>query len=238
MKKTSKILFGVVAVLAGVIYAGQALELWSLNLTFDGWWTLFLIIPAISNMIASRVNVGNSVLLGLGLWLLIQEQGIFDDIKFRKVSFAIVLVVIGIALIVSELRHRKIVTNGDGESVVKSGDSTKSRQNSDDNPSYFTAFGSETIINNSGSLVGGEATALFGGLEIDLSNTIPCGNVEFDAKSIFGGIEIIPPEGFHVVTDGFSLFGGCSNKSKNNTGESLPIFTIRYFTLFGGIDIL
>lgn len=240
MKNATKILFGVVAILAGVLYFGDALDLWSISLSFAGWWTLFLIVPAIGSMITSKINLGNSILLGLGLWLLVQQQNWFDNDNLRRASFAVILVVIGIVLILSEFRKKKHYTNSSDTDIVEHGTvySNHASESSDDHPSYFTAFGSNTIKNVSKSFKGGDAVSIFGGMEIDLSNAIPSGNAKFNVTSIFGGVDIVAPKGFNIVTDGVSLLGGCDNQVKNEGNDDLPIFTIKYFTMFGGIDIV
>ena len=45
MKKLTKILWGIALVLAGGIFALKALGLTNIEVFFDGWWTLFIIVP-------------------------------------------------------------------------------------------------------------------------------------------------------------------------------------------------
>lgn len=44
MKRISSVLWGIVVVAAGVILALNAFEITSINLFFDGWWTLIIIV--------------------------------------------------------------------------------------------------------------------------------------------------------------------------------------------------
>ena len=46
MQKLNRILWGVVLVAVGVVFALNALNIVDINIFFDGWWTLFIIIPA------------------------------------------------------------------------------------------------------------------------------------------------------------------------------------------------
>ncbi len=41
------VIFGILIVLAGIIFAGNELGYWSIDIFFTGWWTLFIIIPAV-----------------------------------------------------------------------------------------------------------------------------------------------------------------------------------------------
>ena len=45
MKKVSNILWGIIFVAAGVILALNAIGITHIDLFFDGWWTLFIIVP-------------------------------------------------------------------------------------------------------------------------------------------------------------------------------------------------
>ena len=74
-KKTKSVIWGVIFVLAGVMYAGNALELWDFSLFFDGWWTLFLIVPALVSIFTEGPRTDKFVflLLGVGMLLAVQE---------------------------------------------------------------------------------------------------------------------------------------------------------------------
>ena len=45
MKKFRNILWGLVLIILGLIFGGNALGITDINLFFDGWWTLFIIVP-------------------------------------------------------------------------------------------------------------------------------------------------------------------------------------------------
>ena len=46
MKNVKPIVWGIAIIALGVIFGGNALGLFELNVFFDGWWTLFIIIPS------------------------------------------------------------------------------------------------------------------------------------------------------------------------------------------------
>lgn len=51
MKRVSGILWGIVLAAVGVIIALSGLGIITLNLFFEGWWTLFIIIPCLIGLI-------------------------------------------------------------------------------------------------------------------------------------------------------------------------------------------
>ena len=46
MKNFSKILWGLVFVLIGVVIATNSFGLTNIDIFFEGWWTLFIIVPS------------------------------------------------------------------------------------------------------------------------------------------------------------------------------------------------
>lgn len=54
MQKLNRILWGVVLVAVGVVFALNALHIVDINIFFDGWWTLFIIIPCTVGLITER----------------------------------------------------------------------------------------------------------------------------------------------------------------------------------------
>ena len=48
MKKVESILWGIVFIVLGLIIAGNVLGITNIKIFFNGWWTLFIIIPCFS----------------------------------------------------------------------------------------------------------------------------------------------------------------------------------------------
>lgn len=45
MQNKKNIILGIILIALGIIFGGNALNLFSINVFFKGWWTLFIIIP-------------------------------------------------------------------------------------------------------------------------------------------------------------------------------------------------
>lgn len=87
-------LMGAILVVLGVLLLLQAFNV--IDVFFNGWWTLILIIPAIVSMSRTGITAGNAVLLALGVGFLLQAQGL--DLKGFLVPA--LFIVLGIAIIV------------------------------------------------------------------------------------------------------------------------------------------
>lgn len=93
---TNKKLFGILLIVLGGIFLLNKFNVFNFEIFFDGWWTLFLIVPAIMSMSKQGVTTGNTVLLIIGVVLLLWERGI--DLQGFLVPA--VLIVLGISLFV------------------------------------------------------------------------------------------------------------------------------------------
>ena len=66
----SRILFGALLLVIGIGYLGAALQLWDFTIFVPGWWTAFLILPAISSMLHYGLKISNLFFLLFGAYLL------------------------------------------------------------------------------------------------------------------------------------------------------------------------
>ena len=59
MKNLKRIIFGIILVVAGTIFALNALEITDIDIFFEGWWTLFIIVPCFLNLVSGHDVAGN-----------------------------------------------------------------------------------------------------------------------------------------------------------------------------------
>ena len=78
MKKFKSIIWGVVLVAVGVIVALNALDITDIDIFFDGWWTLFIIIPCFIGLFTSKDKYSNVLGLAAGVFLLLCCQDILE----------------------------------------------------------------------------------------------------------------------------------------------------------------
>lgn len=80
--------------------------------------------------------------------------------------------------------------------------------------------------------------AAFGGVDLDFSEALlPPGDTYIDAMCVFGGVDIIVPEGVNLEVSGVPIFGGIDNKYGDRRIPGAPTIHISAFALFGGIDV-
>jgi len=87
---------------------------------------------------------------------------------------------------------------------------------------------------------GGELTALFGGLDLDLRQATMAGDsVSVDLFLLFGGAEIRVPEHWDVILNATAIAGGMNDKNPPGPTASdvRPRLVLTGLILFGGIEI-
>ena len=75
MKHIKQVLWGVILVTVGAILGSNALGLTNIDIFFDGWWTLFMIIPCATGLLSGKDRTGNLIGLGIGIALLLGHCG-------------------------------------------------------------------------------------------------------------------------------------------------------------------
>ncbi|MGW0661286.1 DUF1707 SHOCT-like domain-containing protein [Streptodolium elevatio] len=82
------------------------------------------------------------------------------------------------------------------------------------------------------------AAAVFGGVEIDLSEaTFETPVLVINVATVFGGIDVRVPEGVSVRGHGAGIFGGFSVQQQVAEDPDAPVVIVRGAAIFGGVDV-
>ena len=226
MKKISKITWGAVLIALGVIFALNALEVTDIHLFFDGWWTLFIIVPCFIGVLSEREKTGNIIGLIIGVFLLLCCQNVFGFDMLWKIAVPAIIVIIGIKLIFGAVF---------GDKAIKILENTK--QNGEDIKVGCATFSGQNLNFNGEQFKGAELTAVFGGVKCDLTNAIIDNDCAITATSVFGGIYIIVPDNINIKINSNSIFGGVSEKNRRPNVQGAVTLYINATCIFGGVEI-
>ncbi|GAA2073275.1 DUF1707 domain-containing protein [Streptomyces albiaxialis] len=81
------------------------------------------------------------------------------------------------------------------------------------------------------------AFAMFGGIEIDLSEAVfEHPHLVINATAIFGGIEIRVPENVTLQQKGSGIFGGFDIQVMDSPDPNAPVVLVQGAGIFGGVD--
>ena len=226
MRKGTKILWGLVLVAVGVILGLNAMGVTNIDLLFDGWWTLFIIVPCFLGLFSPGDKTGDLIGLLVGVFLLLCAQGVLDYAMLWKLALPVIVVLIGLRLIFGGIRDPQ------QEKIIK-----ELKSNGKDLKNGFAAFSGTDLNFNGEPFEGAELTAVFGGVKCDLRGAVMNSDAVVKASAIFGGIDLIVPEGVAVKVRSRSFFGGVDNKHPQPTAQSLVTVYVDATCVFGGMDI-
>lgn len=226
MKKFGNMLWGIVFIAVGIILGGNALGITNINIFFNGWWTLFIIVPCFIGLFKDNEKTGNAIGLLIGIALLLCCQGILDFNRVWKLIVPAILVAIGISFIFKDTIGGKI------SKEIKKLNSERTGENS-----YCATFGGQNVNYDNQVFEGVDLTAVFGGVKCDLRKAVLTKDVVINTSSIFGGIDILVPEDAQVKIKSVPIFGGVSDKSPRKINENSHTIYINAQCVFGGVEV-
>ncbi len=229
MKSFKNAFWGVALILVGVILGTNAMGITKIDLFFDGWWTLFIIVPCLFGLCSPKEEkTGNLIGLGIGIVLLSCSQGWLDFGLVRKLLVPAILVIIGCSILFKNTISSKCREKIQELNDARSGGEGKTH----------CAIFSGSKLNYAGQPFDGvDLEAIFGGIECNLRGAGLPQEVLINATSIFGGIDIFIPENVNVKVNSTSIFGGVSNHKGQGENPAWPTVYVNATCLFGGVDI-
>lgn len=226
MRKLGNTLWGIVLIIIGTILTLNALEITNINIFFEGWWTLLIIIPSFIELIARENKFWSAIWLIIGILLLLACRDILDFDLIWKLTIPVILILLGINLIFkdkfSSMKNKKAKElNEKGEKLEE----------------YCATFGEVRQDFNNQEFKGANLTAVFGSTDIDLRKAIINEDKLIKICAVFGGVEVLVPENVNIKVKSTPIFGATSNKTNRKYDEKLPTIYIDSFCMFGGADI-
>lgn len=104
MKKAFGLVIGALLIAYGVIYILSSFGIADINISFDGWWTLFIIIPCINGLITCKEKVWYAIGLATGILLLLASQEIISYDMIWTLIVPILAIALGIKFIVNSAK--------------------------------------------------------------------------------------------------------------------------------------
>jgi Cell wall-active antibiotics response 4TMS YvqF len=255
------VIVGLIFLAAGIAVGGSILGYFDFQINLAGWWTLFLIVPALIAIAQGGINAGNVVILAVGVILLLKSQGALPEGFTWKLIFPIVLLAIGAQLVFGNFffssgsrgrrcdEERSDASGADERAKARGegqrGDSSRPNggiftETSRSGASYKTAsvfFGGQDIIYSNEDFSGASYTAIFGGLTINMRNVRLQGDVVINVTSAFGGIDIIMPDNVLVISHVVPVLGGVDLKYASSKDPNAYRVIVNGNTAFGGVTL-
>lgn len=224
------IFFGLFLVLIGVSSIGAIFEIWTWSdiwgvisaAFFDGWYSLFLIVPCSIGLFKKGGKLFNLIGVIIGILILLSAQGVVISKNVLLSIVPLLIVIYGLSLMYAGIfgKKAKIINK------MKKGNCNHTAIFSSDIPNY-----SNREYN------GGTCTAVFGDIKLDLNAAFINNSCKIKCNSLFSDVDIKLPANVKVVVSLTSIFGGVSNNFIDNPNMNAPVVYITGVCLFGGVKL-
>ena len=228
MKTATKTIWGIILIAAGLLFIlNTAGVIPHFNLFFDGWWSLFIIIPSFVGLLNDKDKTGPIIGLAIGVLLMLAAQDRIYWEDFGKYALGIVIIAVGYSLIAGKTH----VSNAQKESVKKISQDGKEVED------FSFNFGKYRNDFSGRKFEGADIKTSFGSFELNLRNAIFEDDTMILLDVNFGNVVILVPAGINVEISANSSFGEIKDARKSIISGGHPTLHIVGNVCFGGAEI-
>lgn len=223
----NRVIIGAILVLAGLFLAIRNTGFFPDfidNVIFS--WPMLLITIGVILTLGSRDKTAGIIVMAVGGFFMIPLL-FRETFHMYNMFWPSIFIIVGIIF---------IVTRKKGPSPVKS-----KGMIGDDVIDYVNIFsgGERQIVSQ--NFKGGKISAVFGGIELDLTKAkLSPGRNDLEIACIFGGATIIVPESWYITIEVTPILGGFSDSRKLSLGrpfDTTSQLVIKGAVVFGGGEV-
>jgi len=223
----NRVVIGVVLVLAGLFLVIRNTGIFPdfIDHIIFSWPMLLVAIGLVMTLGASEKTAGVIVMAVGGFFMI--PLLFRETFHMYNMFWPSIFIIIGIIFIVTKRKGWNAVTS---KGMI-----------GDDYIDYVNVFsgGERQIVSE--SFKGGKVTAVFGGIELDLSKAkMAPGRNELEIACVFGGATIIVPDDWFITIEVTPVLGGFSDSRKLSPGrtiDSTSQLVIKGAVVFGGGEV-
>jgi Domain of unknown function (DUF5668) len=260
-KITPRFILGVFILLVGIALALDRLGVVQAHHVMRFWPAVLIVFGLTILQRGSHGAVTGLLLIIVGTWLLLNTLGIVS-LQVWEFLWPLILVVVGARIIMRSGRRRSRTRN-EAPNFVPGPNAasqaynpsqpynasqpyspatppdTGSVANASDHASVFSVLGSCRRRWGKSVFRSAEATCVMGGFELDLRDALMGaeGSAQIELLVIMGGLHILIPQNWTVISNAVPILGGIDDKTRTNTSSATQQLILRGTVLMGGVEI-
>lgn len=218
-KSFAQILTGLLVLGLGIGFMLDALNIMEFGAAMRTWWpTVIIAISLVALVSNPRMWVWPLATAAFGTLLLLRN---FDIVTFNVWSliWPSIFILVGLSI------------------IFRRGGWDRPNDSGDDAVNATAFFSGQNIRSVSHDFKGGDMSAVFGGIDLDLREANIKDKAVMNVFVAFGGIDVKVPEGWMVKVTGMPIFGGWEDKTKKSTDPKAPVLRINATCAFGGFSV-
>lgn len=216
--------FGVTIVALGGILLLRNLEIIKFNSWNVFWgtvWAAGLVLAGLVTIVSSRkllTRAWGLLLMAAGVSIGLNAYGVID-VSIWKLFWPVILIAVGLMMVFS-------IGSANRKRAEESG--------TDDNEKVAIFYGEQSRVR--GDYTGGSATAIFGGVDLDLRQANIKDGAIIDVFTFCGGININLPDDVIVKNEVRGVLGGSDDKTMSKPSAKKTIY-LKGECVLGGLEI-
>lgn len=217
---------GIIVITLGVLFTLDNFYIIEAH-TYLRLWPALLIVWGASKIISPRNSSERFfgfLLAVVGALLLLSKLDILNVNIWNY--WPLVLIFIGANILLNSKKRSMLVFDG------------QEQTDSDATFSHFVFMSGLKKQVSSQEFLGGELSAIMGGISIDLRQAkIKNDEAILDVFAFWGGVEIRVPDDWHVVVQAVPLLGGFEDKTLHPKSEVSKRLVIKGYAIMGGAEV-
>lgn len=216
--------FGIVIAALGGVLLLRNLEI----IKFDSWnvfwgtvWAAGLVLAGLVTIVSSRkllTRAWGLLLMAAGVSIGLNAYGVID-VSIWKLFWPVVLIAVGLMMVFS---------------IGSANRKRAEEPSTDDNEKVAIFYGEQSRVR--GDYTGGSATAIFGGVDLDLRQANIKDGAIIDVFTFCGGININLPDDVIVKNEVRGVLGGSDDKTMSKPSAKKTIY-LKGECVLGGLEI-
>lgn len=227
---------GVVLIIIGILFLLHRIPETSAMFPhwFFSWPVLLIAIGIFVGFKNGFRSFGWVIPILIGAYALLYEHNLIS-LNLRPYALPIGLIVIGICVILKRNRKSQFRKFYEEQKVTAADDIDPT----DNSINISSIFGSVEKNVFTKDFKGGTITSVFGGSQINLTQSDIQGVAVIDVSIIFGGVDIVIPANWNLKNEMSVVFGGIEDgrTTPPNLAESGKTLVLKGNILFGGVEI-
>lgn len=228
MNRTSKIIGGIALLAFGIVWALELLHL--INISLEGWWTIFIIVPCFVNIFNDRHKAGAIIGFGIGILLLLAARNVILWADIWKYMICLAAVVWGLSLLFFSKKSRSCHCHTASEPQAVVLDGSKLHK-------IDVTFGKQEYSYDGQRFEGADVHVSFGFSGLDLRHADIADGAVITVDCNFGGMEIRVDKDVCVKNDIDTAFAGIDCESCTQRTDGTKTLYLKGHCNFGGIEI-
>jgi predicted membrane protein len=225
MNIQGRIFSGLVIIAIGVIFLLANMDKLDFGDFISTYWPMILILIGVSHLLTTGFrNAGVALfLIAIGAFFQLSNWGLLGA-RVWTYFWPLLIIAAGLWIIF------KPKPKGFGENAPEI---------KEDDLGAFVIFSALKRRFESEQFRGGKATAVLGGLEIDLTRAkLKDNQATVELTAILGGIDLFVPRDWRVIVDSSAILGGVDERHKNTPATTVQMtLYVKATAILGGIDI-